>query len=291
MGDQPIQESLLEAERGPQTGMQLITSMLEKLLQADDHPRVVGIGIGSTGPTDPIQGLIVNPGTLPGWVNVPIVSWLEQRFQVPACLENDADAAALGEYWQGAGKGARRLYAITVGTGIGTACIIDGKVYRGAGGFHPEGGHLIVDPGGPACYCGGRGCWESLASGTAIAESMRRQLGKQPGADLPNAKAIAEAARQGHPLARRVIESAAESFALGVFTVLMTFFPELIVLSGGVMRSYDLFQPAIERALQDASVYLPVERVQIVQAQLGYYAGIYGAAYAIMKRNHDGLSA
>ena len=123
-----------------------------------------------------LRGLILNPGTLPGWVDVPIADYLAERFQAPACLENDADAAALGEYWMGAGRGVSRLYAVTVGTGIGTACILDGGVYRGQNGFHPEGGHQIVDPTGPECYCGGKGCWESWASGTAIADAARRAL-------------------------------------------------------------------------------------------------------------------
>ena len=130
----------------------------------------------------------------------------------------------------------RCLYAITVGTGIGTACIIDGQVYRGANGFHPEGGHQIVDPSGPQCYCGGKGCWESWSSGTAIGRAAREALqasgastepGK-PGALLlalaegeierVDAGLVAEAARQGDPLALQVIERAARGFCHAVFS-------------------------------------------------------------------------
>jgi glucokinase len=284
-----VEQCELFAIQGPQAGLERIAALVESLA-AKVNPggkdrKLAGIGVGCTGPVDARRGVIVNPGTLPGWVDVPIVAWLEQRFGVPTCLENDADVAALGEYWMGAGRGTNRLYAITVGTGIGTACIIDGQIYRGAGDFHPEGGHLLVDPAGPPCYCGGRGCWESLASGTAIAASMRAALETQrtgPGPfEAIEARAIVEAARRGDPLAQKVIERAAEAFAQGLFSILMLFFPEVVVLSGGVMRSYDLFQPAIARMLQETSVYIPSGQVRVELAQLGYFAGIYGAAYAV----------
>ena len=122
------------------------------------------------------RGTINNPYTLPTWEDVPIVDFLVDRFGVPVSLENDADAAALGEYWQGAGRDVQRLCAVTVGTGIGTAYILHGKIVRGNGGWHPEGGHMIIDPSGPQCYCGAKGCWESLASGSAIALFAREQF-------------------------------------------------------------------------------------------------------------------
>ncbi len=285
-----VEQCELLAAQGPQAGLERIAGLVEslaaKVAALGKGERLAGIGMGCTGPVDAQRGVIVNPGTLPGWVDVPVVEWLKQRFGVPACLENDADAAALGEYWMGAGRGTDRLYAITVGTGIGTACIIDGQVYRGVGGFHPEGGHLLVDPAGPACYCGGRGCWESLASGTAIAASMRAALEAQGAlygawAERCDGQAVADAARRGDTLALQVMERAADAFAQGLFSILMLFFPEMIVLSGGVMRSYDLFQPAIARTLQAASVYIPTGSVRVELARLGYYAGMYGAAYAV----------
>ncbi len=264
--------------------------------------------MGATGPTDARRGVLVNPLTLPGWIEVPVVDRLTNHFGVPACLENDADAAALGEYWAGAARptsqtpAVRCLYAITVGTGIGTACIIDGQVYRGANGFHPEGGHQIVDPSGPVCYCGGKGCWESWSSGTAIGRAAREALqtaGNEPEPGKPgslllalaegevdrvDAGLVAEAARQGDPLAEQVIQGAAQAFGTGVFNILMLFQPEMIVLSGGVMRSLDLFMPSIERAIQAADSYIPARQVRILPAKLGYYAGIYGAAYAILNK-------
>lgn len=307
-----VQQTEIKAQLGPDAGLQRIIRLIEKVLlevnQADTGPvRLLGIGVGSTGPADARRGVLVNPLTLPGWIEVPVVARLTDHFGVPSCLENDADAAALGEYWAGAAAASpgvtavRCLYAITVGTGIGTACIIDGQVYRGANGYHPEGGHQIVDPSGPQCYCGGKGCWESWSSGTAIGRAAREAIqasgtisgqGK-PGALLlalaggeierVEAGLVAEAARQADPLAQQVIERAAEAFAIGVFNILMLFQPEMVVLSGGVIRSLDLFMPAIERVIQAADVYIPAHQVRILPAHLGYYAGIYGAAYAILK--------
>jgi glucokinase len=307
-----VQQTEIKARRGPEAGLQRIIRLIEQVLQEASQPEASslhlrGIGVGSTGPADVQRGVLINPLTLPGWIEVPVVSRLTAHFGVPACLENDADAAALGEFWAGAAKpsadtpAVRCLYAITVGTGIGTACILDGQVYRGANGFHPEGGHQIVDPSGPACYCGGKGCWESWSSGTAIGRAAREAI---QSADLPTepgkpgalllslaggeierveSSLVAEAAHQSDPLAQAVIGSAAKAFATGVFNILMLFQPEMIVLSGGVMRSLDLFMPAIEQVIRAADVYIPARQVRILPAALGYYAGIYGAAYAILK--------
>jgi glucokinase len=303
-------ERELESGRGPEAGLERITVLIEEVLssargEAGTELELLGIGVGSTGPTDSLHGFLINPLTMPGWVDVPIVERLEAHFRVPVGLENDADAAALGEYWAGAGKGVSRLYAVTVGTGVGTALIVDGQVYRGMGRYHPEGGHQIVDPTGPACYCGGNGCLESMCSGTAIGRAAQQALRDRlqeigdirpgeagsillaaSGGKIENVTAVhtAEAAREGDELACQVITRAADAFSLGIFNILMSFYPEMIVLSGGVMRSIDLFMPAIERMIAAASGYIPARQVRVQQAQLGYYAGIYGVAYAIVSR-------
>lgn len=301
-----------------QAGLDLIADLVSRLLAQAPGAHLLGLGVGSTGPTDPIQGVILSPATLPGWHNVPVVSFLSERFGAPACLENDADAAALGEYWMGVGQGVARLYAVTVGTGIGTGFVIDGELYRGENGFHPEGGHQIVDPSGPQCYCGARGCWESWASGTSIAQAGRRVLElwlehdlqevdhaqaadvvsgqytpqsillKMAGGDPARVEAqhVTEAARQGDPIAAAVVRAASERFAAGIFNVIMLFHPEMIVLSGGVMRSSDLFWRDVERARAAAQASVPAQRIQIRPASLGYYAGVYGAAYAVWRRFH-----
>jgi glucokinase len=283
----------IEATQGPEAGVSRISTLIEKTLAESGRERLDGIGIGVTGPVDSQRGLIQNPYTLPGWENVDIRSPLSQRFGVPVILENDADVAALGEYWSGAGQNVRRLYAITVGTGIGTAFIQDGAIYRGLGGAHPDGGHQVVDPAGPPCYCGARGCWESLASGPAIARLAQEQITEHPSSSLLalaggeagriDARLVAEAARQGDSLALSVMENAARYFSLGLVNVVTLFVPEVIVLSGGVMNSISFFMPAIERALAEHDVMVPARKVRVVSAQLGYLAGTVGAAYAALQ--------
>lgn len=275
------------ASIGPNQGLSLIEQLISKSLNAISSPSLIGIGIGSTGPLDPVQGLINNPYTLAGWSNVPIVENLHRTFQVPVKLENDADAAALGEFWQGSGREAKRLYAVTVGTGVGTSLIVDGKIYRGLDGSHPEGGHQLIDPSGPECYCGHRGCWESLISGPAISNHARDFMNHEQILSLGdpnhlNAKDIAEGARTGNPAAIAIMQKAALDFSLGIINIISLFVPDVLVLSGGVMESADLFLPILEQNLKTPNPMVPFDRVRILPAQLGYYAGLYGGAYMIL---------
>ena len=271
----------------PERGLRIIEELIQKTIESITSSSLLGIGIGCTGPLDIVRGRINNPYTLEGWSNVPIVETLMETFHVPVRLENDADAAALGEYWQGAGREAKRLYAVTVGTGVGTALIIDGQIYRGVDDSHPEGGHHLIDPAGPECYCGYHGCWESLISGTAISSTARtimnqKQLTALGGPDQINARVIAEAARAGHPAAITIMQKAARDFSLGMLNIISLFVPDVIVLSGGVMKSADLFLPTLEKTLKTPNPMVPFHRVKILPARLGYYAGLYGGAYMIL---------
>jgi glucokinase len=293
-----VDQAPIEARRGPRAGVEriiaLIETMLGELASQGRRFDLAGIGFGSTGPVYPELGIIDNPYTLPTWENVSIFEPLYERFGVPLTLENDADVAALGEYWMGAGQGVKRLYAITVGTGIGAAFILDGRIYRGLNGAHPDGGHQVIDPSGPQCYCGLRGCWESLAAGPAIARQARDRIDESPDSLLLemcsgdatqiDARMVAKAATQGDPLAVSVMERAAEYFSLGVANIIILFVPEMIVLSGGVMNSLDLFTPALDRMTTDIDVMVPARQVLIVPAQLGDRAGLYGAAWSVIQK-------
>ncbi|MGZ9234238.1 MAG: ROK family protein [Anaerolineales bacterium] len=275
------------ASIGPDPGLRLIESLIQETLDSVNSPSLMGIGIGCTGPLDTVRGLINNPYTLEGWSNVPVVEQLNRKFNVRVRLENDADAAALGEYWQGAGRAARRLYAVTVGTGVGTSLIVDGEIYRGVDGSHPEGGHQLIDPEGPECYCGHHGCWESLISGPAISSHARNarnneQLMALGDPDQLAAGIIAEAARAGDPAALAIMRKVARDFSLGMINIISLFVPDVIVLSGGVMKSADLFLPTLEETLKTPNPMVPFDRVKIIPAQLGYYAGLYGGAYMIL---------
>jgi glucokinase len=290
-----VHDALIEAARGPEAGLARISALIEQVLTETDARLLVGIGIGSTGPVDPVLGVINNPYTLPGWKEVPITRWLRKYYDVPITLENDADAAALGEYWRGAGQSVRRLYAITVGTGIGVSLILDGHIYRGLNNAHPDGGHMIVDPSGPPCYCGAHGCWESLCSGPAIARRAREadlsssMILEMAGGNIDkiDARLVAEAARAGDRLACSIMEKVADYFAIGVVNVITCFVPDMIVLGGGVMKSSDLFLPRLQTAITDHSVMVPATSVKIELARLGNHAGIYGAAYSIWSQREE----
>jgi len=285
----------IEAPRGPELGLRKIQKLIEQVQAESGTDSLVGIGIGSTGPVDPIRGRIHNPFTLPTWDDVPIVEWVQKAFNVSVTLENDADVAALGEYWQGAGQSVKKLFAVTAGTGIGTALIEEGQIYRGMDGLHPEAGHTILDPNGPLCYCGAHGCWESLCAGPSIVRDvLKRDLSdssllQMAGGDHEKIDAcmIADAARNGDPVARQTMEKAARDFGLGIVNIIINFVPEMIVLSGGLMRSSDLFLPAMQEAIEAHSILIPAKQVRILPAQLGYHAGLYGAAYTIWSTENE----
>ena len=289
-----IGEATIQANEGPQAGLIRIIHMVDEIIQKIGAD-LVGIGIGCTGPLDLQRGAIQNPYTLPGWEDVPITGPLRDHFLVPVVLENDADAAALGEYWVGAGQNVERLMAVTVGTGIGTSLILKGQIYRGIDNCHPEGGHIILDPAGPQCYCGACGCWESLAAGPAISEQARQAAVLHPeslmlslaGGDLTrvDSSIAVLAARKQDPAAVQVIERAAHYTALGIVNLINALAPDMIVLSGGVMKSSDLFLPEISKVVHQNNLMVPADRIQIVLAKLGYYAGITGAAYTIYQNN------
>jgi glucokinase len=270
------QDMPTSAELGPQHAVMRISNALKRLLET--HPgRLLGIGIGSTGPVYPMTGQIGKLDFLLGWEGFNIVQALSSAFDLPVALENDADAAALGEVLWGAGKGASRFLYVTVSTGIGTGFVIDGKLYRGVDGSHPEMGHHIIDPSGPLCSCGGNGCWESLARGPAMVEWMKDTA-------FTSAEAICAAAEKGHARAREAVHREGQYLGIGLANLVTMFVPDVIALGGGVMKSRHLFMEQIEASIQRICGYVPYEKVKILPAQLGYQAGLAGAACVWLHR-------
>lgn len=165
-----------DSRQGLEGAIRRIGCAVREVLHAGDVTvaEVAGVGVGCTGPVNPLTGVVDNPHTLPGWEGCNLVTALSNELGLPVWLENDADTAAFGEYHFGAGERSERLVMLTFGTGVGGAAVFDGEIYRGAGGGHPELGHLPVSNDGPPCYCGRRGCVESFASGPAICALRRR---------------------------------------------------------------------------------------------------------------------
>jgi glucokinase len=273
--------SRMEAPTDPNRysdSIELIAHMLRKTVQRAGA-ELSGIGIGSTGPVDPIRGEFGDVDFLPGWRGKSPVKDLAQVFNVRVALENDGDAAALAEAGWGAGRNRSRLIYVTVGTGIGGGIVIDGKLYRGAGGAHPEIGHHVVDPAGPECTCGFRGCWESLAAGPAMATWVERNAP----ADYRHrqgitAKRICELARAGDSIAIQVVEHEAFYLGLGLANLINLFTPDAIVLSGSVMKSAELFLEKIKALIRSGCRFVPAEKTELMLASLGDDTNLIGAA-------------
>jgi glucokinase len=270
-------ESPTDAARGYKDALGRTEKMLRQVIQAADV-KVLGIGIGSTGPVYPFTGEIGVVNFLPGWQGQNPVRDLTEIFRIPVAMENDADAAALAEAGWGAGKNKKRLVYVTVGTGIGSGIILDGQLYRGADQAHPEIGHHVIDPSGPDCMCGFRGCWESLAAGPAMAAWI--ETNAPP--DYPHranitAKHVCDLARQGDELACQAVAREAHYLGLGLANLVTIFVPDAIVLSGSVMKSADLFLDYIRETIRRSCGFVPFEKTELVMASLGEDTNLIGA--------------
>jgi glucokinase len=288
-----VAEQALPEKRTPRTAVEVTSALIKKLMQGNHLTAILGIGAGVTGPVIPSQGTMISPHTDPPWQFVPYSAPLAEEFAVPVVLENDADAAALGEYWQGAGRGVERLYVVTVGTGIGTAYIVNGEIFRGRGDWHPEGGHQIIDPAsGSTCYCKETGCWEALASGDGFTAQCRKRAVEEPvwltrlgltAAEQLTSSLVVQAARKGDRVAHELVEKEAYYLGVGLLNIISFFVPDKIVLSGGLMKHFDLFEPGIRSVINRHEVLVPASEVIIEPDSLDYHAGVYGAAYALLR--------
>jgi glucokinase len=260
-------ESPTDPQLGSEDGLKRIAAMLRETA-SQSGGMLRGIGIGCTGPVDPFTGILARNEFLPGWEGTPLTEELERSFDVSVAMENDADAAALGEFAWGSGRGAKRFIYVTVSTGIGGGLVFDNQLYRGVDGSHPEIGHHVIDPTGPQCFCGARGCWESLASGPALAQR----------GGLTNARDVCDAARRGDKDALRAIEQEGLYLGMGIANLVTLFVPDIIALGGGVMQGRDLFWERIRSIVRASCGLVPFEKTQLLPAVLGLEVGLIGAA-------------
>lgn len=249
------------------------------------HDQIVAIGVGAPGPMNIPEGILVEPPNLPGWRNVPIRRLMQDALHLPTYLENDANAAGIGEYLYGAGRGTRHMIYVTVSTGIGGGLILNGKIYHGVTGGAGEIGHMTVLPNGPRCGCGNRGCLEALASGTAIAREGQALLerGVPTLITAPvTAKGVVEAMRQGDPYAREIVEQAMYYLGIGMANMVNLFNPELIVIGGGLSHIGDTLLAPVQRGIATHAFSSAAQQVRVCLAELGDQVGIVGAAGAAM---------
>ena len=248
-----------------------------------ENDRVIAISVAAPGPTDPYRGVVIEAPNIPGWVDVPLRNYLENHFQVPVALGNDANLAALGEWMFGAGRGYTHLIYITISTGIGGGIIIDNRLLLGTHGLAAEIGHVTVIPHGPPCGCGGRGHLEAIAAGPAIATWVEQELENGVRSSILHdrpitARLVGEAAQNGDRLAVMAIARAANFIGVALSDLLHVFNPSAIIIGGGVSQTGPLLLKPMLEAMQN-HVMNPgyLEDLVLRQAAFGDDAGLMGA--------------
>jgi glucokinase len=271
----------------------VIQSILESAYRALEQAnvaieKITAIGVGAPGLSNPETGILFTSAHLPGWRDVPLRDIVQERLGRKTFVINDANAAALGEFYFGAARGIRNFIYITLSTGIGGGIVIDGKIYSGAIGVAGEVGHMTIDDEGPICNCGNKGCWEALASGTALAKEARHRIEEgnrtsileytEGDVEKVTAQVVHNAAEHGDSLAKELIAWTGYYVGVGLANLINIFNPELIVIGGGLSNIGDMllkpaFKVAGERAYKEA-----FQAVRFASAELGRNSGVLGAA-------------
>lgn len=252
---------------------------------------LLGIGVGSPGPLSSKLGIIYNPNNLPGFENVEMVKFLNEKFGTNVKLQNDANAAALGEYIFGTGKGTENFVYVTVSTGIGGGLIINGKIFEGANSNAVEIGHMTILDDGPACSCGNIGCYEALASGTALQRFAREAvlkgeetLIKEIAGDRDiKAEDVFKAYHRGDKLAAKLVEQEAYYLGVGMINIIALYNPERIAIGGGVSNEFDVFYDKMMETIEKRALKPSLKVCDIVKAKVDD-VGIVGAASLIYEK-------
>ena len=242
--------------------------------------RLAGVGIGVPGFILLEKGYILNSNNLPYLEDFPVRDEIEKRLGTPVILENDANAAALGEKWMGTGHDVEDLVLLTLGTGVGGGIISNGRIIHGFLGMAGELGHITVVPNGNPCGCGNIGCLEKHASATAV-EAMAKLLAL---GDNLTSLDVYNLALEGNVTAKRIFESMGEALGIALAMLVNTFNFPLYLLSGGVLPAWDFFAPAMIAELGRRSFAYRNSKTRIERAMLGNLAGLYGAAYLPFQR-------
>ncbi|HEY3454783.1 MAG TPA: ROK family protein [Bryobacteraceae bacterium] len=265
---------------GPRQVVNRIAATIERTRENCAGHELCGVGIGVPGFIDIDAGLIVGSANLPGFQGFPVRDEVQQRLGIPIVLENDANAAALGELWMGAGRSVKDLILLTLGTGIGGGIVMNGKILHGAQGMAGEFGHMTVIPEGNPCGCGNRGCLEKHASASAIA-AMGSMM--HFGHDV-TAEQVYELALQGNERAKMVFESMGRALGIAIANLIHIFNFPLYLISGGPLPAWNYFAPAMLAEVNSRSFVFSRTETRIEKALLGSDAGLYGAAYLPFQR-------
>jgi glucokinase len=249
---------------------------------------ISGIGICAPGPLDPRTGVVVNPPNLPGWRNYPLAAEVSKVYRLPVRVDNDGNAAALAEALWGAGRGYRNVFCATIGTGIGTGIVFDGRIYHGRTGAAAEGGHMTIDYRGPRCGCGKLGCIEILASGPAIARRAAEKIAAggsssilEQAEGLPQritSEMVGKAYAAGDAVAKEVLQETAKLLAVWLGNIVDLLEPDVMIIGGGAGSMLRPFFGEIEDQLPDWCVNSHCQEIPLVAATYGADAGIAGGA-------------
>lgn len=252
----------------------------------DAKQRIAGIGVG-------VPGLVGSDGTIHSSVNMRpldrfnLAAFLAEQTGLPVECANDANAIALGEKLFGAGRGRSSFIVITIGTGLGSGLILNEKLWKGAGGFAAEFGHVTVDPGGTTCHCGNHGCLERYASAGALLRSMEGLFPAEMSDHPPTAADVARLARDGNLAARQAFDDLGRWLGIALASLSNLLNLEAIIVGGGVGGSLDLFEPALRRELSQRCFFEIYSGLNILKCELGDDAGLLGAAALISARLHE----
>lgn len=275
--------------------LRLAHAAMDETRAVDRQAEIVGVGIGAPGPLDTRRGIVLLTPNL-GWRNMPLRERVGGPLGLPAALDNDANCAALGEWWMGAARGARHALGVTIGTGIGGGIIIDGRLFHGASDCAGEIGHITIDTSGRRCKCGNYGCLEAYASGPAIASraveavesGAPSRLADFAGGDLARvtAQTVYDAASHGDDLAREVVGDTAKYLGAGIANLVNVLNPEIVVVCGGVTLAGEWLFGPLRREVARRAFRPAVDACRIVPGALVGSAGVYGAACAFLQQRH-----
>ena len=263
-------EAPTKAREGADAVVEQLAALAFEALGARPPEAVGALGLCAPGPLDTGAGLALATPTIRGFTDFPLRDRLAALVPWSVRLAHDGHAAAHGEWRFGAGRGSRDMVYVTVSTGIGAGAIVDGRPHEGHRGMAAHAGHMVIDPDGPRCVCGNRGCWEAFASGSAFA-ARAREAGYADGA------AAFVAAREGDPGARALVDTLARYLGIGLVNLTHIFSPEVIVMGGGVLAGFDLLERPILRHVSGAAMP-PFRSVVIRKAALGDNSGLAGVA-------------
>jgi predicted NBD/HSP70 family sugar kinase len=274
-----------DVDHDAQGALGLAADLVEQVLeQAElERDRLLGVGVALAGPIDHDKGALHPSDVLPGWANVDAARELEQRLDTLAYVDNDANLGALAEVTLGAGRNARFAAYVSISSGIGAGIVVDGRPYHGHRGTAGEIGHVVVDPQGPICRCGNRGCLETLASGPALLKLVQDSRDGEL-----SVRQMIELARDGDAGCRRAIADAGQVVGRVVAGLVNLFSPEMVVVGGDLGEAGDLMLDPLREAVQRDALPAAAEGLKVVAGELGERANLLGAlALVLMQSEHE----